>query len=101
MTVTHLTDPRHVIARCIDNNCDQLHPEQARRIIGALESAGLAIVPMEPTKPMIDAACDAEAKAKADVWCGLASAYRAMIRLGKLMALLSAGAVFFHYCRLV
>lgn len=43
--VTTRNGARHVISRCLDENCDQLHPEQARRIIAALEGAGYEIVP--------------------------------------------------------
>lgn len=35
---------RQVISRCLDVNCDQLHPEQARRILEALNTAGYAVV---------------------------------------------------------
>lgn len=42
-------NPRHVISRTIDENCDRLHQEQARRIVEALDKHGWAIVPKGQT----------------------------------------------------
>lgn len=40
---------RHIISRTIDENCDKLHPEQARRIEAALEREGYKIVKVTTT----------------------------------------------------
>lgn len=35
---------RQIVSRSIDENCDKLHPEQARLILSALADAGYEIV---------------------------------------------------------
>ena len=73
---------RHVISRALDENCDQLHPEQARRILSALTDAGFVIVPKEPTREMWAAGGDAcvtkvnvsHDKVVGDVWTAMVKA---------------------------
>ncbi len=42
-------NPRHIISRSLDQNCDKLHQEQARLIIKALDENGWAVVPKGQT----------------------------------------------------
>lgn len=41
---------RHTISRALDENCDLLHPEQARKIIEALEANGFKIITIREVK---------------------------------------------------
>lgn len=45
--------PKKIITAAINENCDQLHPRQADAILAALDVAGYAVVPKEPTPEMV------------------------------------------------
>lgn len=40
---------RHIISRTLDENCDKLHPEQARLIIAALAENGIKLITVTRT----------------------------------------------------
>lgn len=49
-------NPRHIISHALAEHCDLLMPEQARKVIEALEGRGYKIVKFNPPKlrpPMV------------------------------------------------
>jgi hypothetical protein len=61
----------------------QRYDARARAALAGVELADFAVVPKKPTKAMIDAAYEAhdayEAAPAPAAWCGLRSAYHAMV----------------------